>query len=625
MKFQIKHIKIENFRGIEYFDTDLWRNTIVSGPNEANKSNFSSAITWTLFSKSIESDSTFDVVPYSRYGEVSPCVTLECALDERFVTLQRKYLAKKTRDGKFSEYQTVCAVNGLECGPQEFKNWLSSNICDESILRILVTPQSFMDAPAVRPKELPWQSQRRMLMSIIGGQRTDAELARETNKWLDLVEPIDRHSGANVYLAYLKKKFSTLQKNMDDFYVRIDQQQGNIKPVDHTADEIETLLAHLSQDLKTLEQKNEEYRRSQTTAEMQKQQERQDAILSEIQQLQTKYNEDLLAYEKKKRELSDNTGSIISQFESKKKTLKDYISALETLQNKKISDVCQTCGQKLTDKAIEASKAQIASRIKNGEKMIADLKAEIERLQKLQKQCEERERQLPHPVYPAKVKTLQEELSSMRKSQPQVDVVYDMENYAEERRKILDQQEQLKHERFIVANNAEIESIIRSIEAEQQDMVKELSETQRMLELTKQFVSEKFSNAENAINSLFENVRFRLFEKNKTTDEYRECCTLTYNEIAYKDLSTSTKIVASLEVAKAFQKAYNINSVVIIDNAESIAGAIETDSQTICCYVKSEPCPSCGSHRHSRRKTNGKWKCFDCGSEFSKKLEIKEG
>lgn len=622
MKFTINHVLIENFRAIQHIETDLWNKTIVSGPNESSKSTFASAITWCLFGRSIENDSMFEIVPFAKYGEVSPTVTIECLIDERPVTLQRVYKAKKARDGSFTGYETTTAINGIETGPRAFQDWISKNICDESIFRIVCNPKTFIESPPTNSKELNWQAQRRLLLSIIGGQQTDKEIAAGSNKWIDIVDQIDRFGDANTYLVYLKKRYATFQKDMDSFCVRIDQQRQNIKEVQHTQEEAETLIQRLNSDLQNLERENEEYRQSQRTADVVKFQEMQIAINEEIRALQAKYDSDMRSYENDKALIKTEISKIVSAMQKHMDTLKEYISALEKLKASKVREVCQTCGQKIDEKSIETAKSTLAKRIQTGESKIAELKKQIAKLQKQQKEYEEKEQQIPQPVFPAKIKDLQDKLSKL--SYSSTDVVYDMDNYTEERRKVLDQQDQLKHELFIIENNSEIESIIVDIETNQRETVKELSEMQRLLELTKQFVSEKCSNAENAINALFENVKFKLFEKSKTSDDYRETCILTYNNIAYKDLSTSTKLIASLEIVKAFQKWYNVYAPIFCDNMESVTGDIETNAQTILFYVKEELCPKCGSHRHSRRKPNGIWECLDCHHGWVKNLEIKE-
>lgn len=217
MRFQIKHIKIHDFRAIDNLETDLWNRTIVSGPNESSKSTLVSAITYCLFGKSIDNDTTWGIVPNGRFGEVSPTIVLDCTIDERPARIERVYKAKKSRQGDFLEYATIVSVNGLELSQTEYRKWLAENLCDEQILRIFTNPRCFCEFPPAANKELTWAAQRRLLMSLIGGQQTDVEIVASTNRWMDLSDGVERHGGANVYLQYLKKQYTALEKQLLDF------------------------------------------------------------------------------------------------------------------------------------------------------------------------------------------------------------------------------------------------------------------------------------------------------------------------------------------------------------------------------------------------------------------------
>src|SRR5699024_141602 len=130
-------------------------------------------------------------------------------------------------------------------------------------------------------------------------------------------------------------------------------------------------------------------------------------------------------------------------------------------------------------------------------------------------------------------------------------------------------------------------------------------------------------NAEDSINALFDNVSFQLFEKNKSNDEIKETCILRFKGIKYQDLSYSTKIIAALEVVRAFQKFYNVTVPIALDNAESITGSVNTGAQTFFMKVKEELCPECGGES-GRRNKDGTWTCQKCGHVWKKVLSIVE-
>lgn len=154
MNFKIKHVKIENFRVFERLDTDVWENTLISSDNAVGKTSFASAILWALTGKSAEGDSTFEIVPIGKYGEVSPCVELECEIDDRPATLKREYKAKYTRDKQFSDYAVTTYINGIETGVRKFQEWVSKNICDEKFSRFLVIQKLLLRIARKKPRNL---------------------------------------------------------------------------------------------------------------------------------------------------------------------------------------------------------------------------------------------------------------------------------------------------------------------------------------------------------------------------------------------------------------------------------------------------------------------------------------
>lgn len=628
MNFKITHILIENFRAIEKLETDLWNKTIVSGDNETSKTGFASAITWALFGRDVENNATFEIIPFGKAGKVNPSIKLECMLDNRLVTIQRVYKAKFTIDKQFDTYQTVTLINDVEIGVRKFQQWITDNICDEQVFRILSNPTTFATDCPKEQKETNWMAQRRLLFNITGNDISDAEWAKNSNKWIDLVTPLERYGNCTSYLTYLKKQYATLQKSQDAFSIMIDQQEHNIQDCEYNSiDEIENVIEHTKNSIQKLEQENQQYKSQYHNQSADCKRQEFNAINDEKKSIQEKYQEDLKAFETRKMAIQGDAMSKKQSLKDMMATLATYIEALDKLKNKKVQDTCPTCGSKLDEKKVDAAKAELEKRISNGKQKIADLKNKIQSTKKEIESLENQEKTMVSPVYPARIKQIDDEMNSILDALSAYNDIsnQDMLEYDEKIARYNNILEYAQSQIFVLKHNQEYKRQIDAIREEQSETVKQLSETQRMLDLAKEFMSEKCREAENFINSLFPNVRFQLFEKNKSNDEYRECCNLTFNGHKYADLSASTKIIVSLEVVVAFQKYYNVCVPICCDNMESVTGNIETNAQTIMFYVKSEPCPKCGSFRHSRRLQNGQWKCLDCQNEWVKTLEIKEG
>ena len=623
MDFKINHVNIQNFKAIESLETDLWNKTEVVGDNECSKTTFASAILWCLTGKDAEGNTSFEIVPMGQYSNVSPSVELECTVGDKPVTLKREYKAKYARDKTFAGYATTTYINGVETGVRAFGEWIGTRICNEQVFKILSNPKTFTENCPKEPKELDWQARRRLLLSILGDQQTDLDIAESDDKWADLVEPLKRYESATTYLAFLKKQYSELQKKLDEFGIRIEQQEKNIKPEPHTEAEIKDLVSQVKADAAALKAKNEDYKRQRRTgiadeikAKIAEATQRRDAMLKS-------YTDDMQVFARAKAFYQSQADEAKRKCDEKSAELKRYIEALEKLQGATIKDVCDQCGQRIPAIRIEAAKKKLEMRIENGKKMTAQIRDQVAKLNQQWQETQAKANGLMEPTYPAKVEAINKEITELTEQLSQVPDGKDMDTFQSEMEALEARMDGLKQEYQIIKNNASMTAEIEAIENERSECAEKISETQRLLDLVREFISFRCSSSEDAINGLFENVKFQLFERNKSNDEVKETCILRFKGVKYQDLSYSTKIIASAEVLRAFQKFYGVTVPCILDNSESITGAVDTGSQAIYMRVREEFCPECNGES-GRRNADGTWTCKRCGHVWKKKLEIGE-
>ena len=257
MNFFIKHIKIENFRCIDHLESDLWKNTTIEADNEAGKSTIASAILWTLTGKNVEGESSFEIVPTGKFGVVSPLVEMECFVGEKPVTLKREYKAKYTRDKEFSEYSATTYINGIETGIRKFQEWISKNICDENVFKILSNPKTFLENCPKDQKETMWMAQRRLILSILGDEISDLKIAESDKRFSLLIEPLKRYDSATQYLSFIKKNYSETQKELDSFDLRIKEQEKGISETNRNLKDIENDVAKLKEEYKKEKDENQ--------------------------------------------------------------------------------------------------------------------------------------------------------------------------------------------------------------------------------------------------------------------------------------------------------------------------------------------------------------------------------
>ncbi len=622
---EIKKVQIKDFRCIEHLCFDLGKQIKIYSDNEGGKSTIASAITWCLNGKNIENQSTFDIVPYGKQGLVSPKVELECLINgETPLTLTRIYQAKFTRDKQFSKYDTVCLINGLEVGVNKFQEYISTNICDERVFKILSVPKTFIEECPKQTKELLWQAQRRMLMKIAGNDVKDIDIAYADGKYFLLEEPLKRYGDINTYLTYLKKELASTEKEISSFESKLAQQEKNVVESKYrSTKEIQAELECVSNDKENLIRLNEEHKQQGQSDKKDKLTKRYEELKVERDNFHQEYLARLRKYDNDKKAIEIKIAEKQSAINKLINTQNEYVKALETLKNSKVKTVCETCKQPLTKEMVERSKNNILARIKKGQDMLGNLKQQQLEVKQEMDALSKSLLSLQEPVRPAKEMEIAQEIEKVMIESMNIPAVDNLDGYTEKIVEFDKAISELHEQKIILAQNEKCELMIKQLEEENREYITKYSELQQLVDLSKDFISYKCSKAENNINNLFDNVRFELFEKNKSNDDIKETCIMKYNGIKYNDLSLSTKLIANIEIIKMFQKYYNVAVPIIIDNMESITQPLNIDCQIIGMYVKEENCPVCGGKSDRRNTDTGLWKCKSCGNEWAKKLDIK--
>ena len=93
---------------------------------------------------------------------------------------------------------------------------------------------------------------------------------------------------------------------------------------------------------------------------------------------------------------------------------------------------------------------------------------------------------------------------------------------------------------------------------------------------------------ENAINSNFEIVKFRLFDT-QINGGLVECCDTLVNGVPFSDVNNAHKIIAGLDIIKTISRFHNRTAPIFIDNRESINDLCKIDAQVISLVVTTDP------------------------------------
>lgn len=148
-KVIFESIKIINFKGMESFETDFSHDTIIRGANKKGKSTISDAIHWVLFGKDSNNRENFSIknTVNTDLNRADHIVELTMNIDGLKTVAKRIYRerwSKKRGDEvtTFDSNETEYFWNNVPKKMKEFQV-LVSEICEESIFRMLTNPKYF--------------------------------------------------------------------------------------------------------------------------------------------------------------------------------------------------------------------------------------------------------------------------------------------------------------------------------------------------------------------------------------------------------------------------------------------------------------------------------------------------
>src|SRR5690606_10042976 len=142
MNIKLKHLKIENFKGIKKFSMDFdGKNVNVFGTNATGKTTLVDAFQWLLFDKDSAGNSKFNIKPIDPRTEkeihnLETSVEAVLKLDNNEITLKKVFKERWVKqngktDREFAGHTTEYYVNGVPKKQTEYKKTISEIIGEE--------------------------------------------------------------------------------------------------------------------------------------------------------------------------------------------------------------------------------------------------------------------------------------------------------------------------------------------------------------------------------------------------------------------------------------------------------------------------------------------------------------
>lgn len=649
MRIEFKTITIKNFKGVLGERTINFNPTLtqIMGANHAGKTTIVDAVRWVLFDKNSEGMQVFGIDPKDENGQVihhlDNTVVLELTADGKDYKLEKVRTETWTKPRKQEEavmkgHTTKFFVNEDKYTAKDYAAFIDS-LCKEELFKVLTMPSYFPNLPA--------ESQRKLLIKMVGNT-SDEDIAGDNEDFKALLTTL-AGTDIQKYREQLRYKISELKKEIEQIPSRINENTEELKALEASKPnfdftrkrikEIETGIENIDNELADLSRTvdTEFNERTKERTEINKLKNRMQAIVQSYQDKNTteerkhkktiddaKYEIDVTerAIRNAKAAVEDgqaqlNKIAIASEDFKKRWVILDQ-TAFSWDNNQ---EICPTCHQHLPQDDIDRMKEEMEGNFNdNKSKQFDALEEEAARIKKRKSDAEATIKNAQDKLGKLEQQHKEQEaaLQKAQESKPTLTYHTDDEEYQqlqmdvnartaalEARTEEETSDTKVKQEATLKQRKAEQNRLrdelrdelakeqritdkqnrIKELENRQQTLNQQLTELEKKDYTAEQFTIAKIENLEKKVNDLFTNVQFKMFEPFITTEGIKTKCECTMHGTPYRDLSTSEKINAGIDIINAACRYNDIYAPLLIDNAESITDILPTRSQQILLIV----------------------------------------
>lgn len=619
---KIKHVFAQNFCkfiGSNVIDFDFYDRTEISGANEAGKTTIKRAIQYVLGIKDERGKEITGIRPHDKDGndmnDLETTVSVTFDLDGSEKTLKKVYRQTYNKKGEVTGNTTDRYINDVFKKESEYNDYISENIASDSNFQYCLNSVAFMKRG---------ETDRRRILADTFGTHTDQELCDLIPKFSPLknlledgaVDEIKKTLTSKLYGSRGRSGTKGLMGMLNEIPARIDEQNKGRIDID---------LAELELQKKAIEEKISENLQKQCDNEKlyESYKKMSDGVLElkfamsglqqnanlEIESKRSQLRKDLNGLDNKKKNIEYKQYLIgkdveilvgeVERAEEERKQLAEEWKKVNSLEFDESTLVCKYCGQEYQEEKKEKIRSEFA------EKKDEDLKQITDRGNSLKDKIETTktviaEKTAEYDALKEDIKTNEAEISRLtaeHESIPEFVDISDTKEYkkleseiaekeaamekessAETARKSLKGEEyQLRDELYEVekklgmsAVNETIDKRILELEEERKRIAQQISETQGMIDLLKDFSIEKNKQLERDIEKYMEFCRVSLFRP-LINGDIEECCDFSYLGEPYdRNMNHGARILAEIDICNAFQKRIGIEMPVIVEDAESV-------------------------------------------------------
>lgn len=645
MKIKLNKLTIKNFKGIKDLKVNFnGKDTNIYGENATGKTTIFDAFKWLLFDKDSSGRKDFCYKTLDSNNKIIHNIDTEVEavieIEGTEIVLKRvnkeNWIKKRgTIEQTFSGNNSEYYIDDVPCKLKDF-NEKVNDIVPNEIFKMIIDPTEFC-------VNMSWQKRKEILFEITGTNISDEDIMKNNEELHVLLDKLEGKSVSD-YKKIITEKIGLLNKDIEQIPTRIDEASRGLEDLSEMEavnfDELEAEKRKYKKQIEDVDNTLLDVaKRAEANKKLVDDLTSKKSQLADLQnkienEQKTKISNKKIELENKKNELNNkllNLNNNVTKFEEKIKEFteerKRLRVKLDEVKLKKfeldpgIDFRCPTCKQELPKEEQEKQIQELENNfnkdiseeidsinnqgrnakksqeeyekwreehqesIKNTEKEIAEIDAELEHLEEenklaqasvpfaltnnveFQKLCKEVE-DLEKQVESIKNETIDEELKEKKAF---------AEQEIEKINKVIAKKEQIQ----------ETQKRVEELEQKETELAAQIQEYQQLKYLAEEFEKIKVNTLEDSINKMFKVVKFKLLEE-KINGAIQDTCVATINGVPYADLNNAHKIIAGLDIINTLTQYYNISAPIFIDNAESIVAKYDIDTQLIRLIVSND-------------------------------------
>lgn len=612
-------IVLTNFKGIRNLRIDFGNRDIIRGANGTGKTTINDAFTWALFGKDSLDRQKFELRPRdsTRDDETSVYIELSVTEDgrEQKCSLKRSNAEKWTKkrgttEYIFSGYANSYEINGVPKTEGEYKTFIA-NIMDEEEFKLLTNPDYFMGLDAKK---------RRAMLIALCGDLSDESLLEETDE-IEIAKEDIITLGLDDAKAKASKAYKLLTAKANEYPPRINEVEENMPPLmdlteavqlrDEASIKLESITAEIlaleasTSSIELNRKRNElTIRASEIAAVARK------SLADEKQRLYGQF----LAIQNRNATASTNAlkaGFAIQNKQTEINAKQAFITDLEqqlsaveaTVFDINANGTCASCGQMLPVVKVQGMKdsfeANKQAKLKSINAMLTKatmelgvLNTNLNVMEKKKAEFIEEEQatkvllsdadkvyrgfgtepdlsgNTTYASVMAEIADIDRQLAGIGETEERLK---ELRNEADTLRYTLsDMTRKVAEGEASNKNREAMQERLESLRADYRTTGQEIATLECKLDELEAFSRIRSNAISERCNSLFSVVHVEMFE-NQINGGVREICDLSYDGVSYNgSLNNGHKIVAGLDVIRAFQTKRGVFAPIFLDNAESI-------------------------------------------------------